>query len=279
MTRRTTVVLLTRTGPEHRFVATRLAASRPGLAAIVAVSPPHSRIRERVPRTIRRYGLAGLADRAARRALLEWSGESRRRRRQMSTVLGDGGFPADVPIHSTTGENSSETRALLDSLAPDILCVYGTGIVGARTLAAARTVALNMHTGLSPRYRGADCAFWPLFDRDPAALGATVHVCTTAVDGGAVYATDRAQLKPDDGVGAVFARCVQVGAELYRKVVDDLDVGVAAPVTQDLDAGVEYRAAMRTLVAEIAVMRAVRSGLIRRHVLIGTPGGAGAGSI
>lgn len=44
---------------------------------------------------------------------------------------------------------------MVPSLAPDIMLIYGTVLVGSKILSLARAGALNMHTGISPYYRGA----------------------------------------------------------------------------------------------------------------------------
>ncbi len=65
---------------------------------------------------------------------------------------------------------------------------------------------LNLHTGVSPRYRGADCEFWPWHEQELNFLGATVHSCTSDLDGGAIFGIATAKLEANDGLGAVFGR-------------------------------------------------------------------------
>ena len=86
------------------------------------------------------------------------------------------------------GINTPDSVRLVEQLDPDILLVFGTGIVGKAVLSKAKRIALNMHTGISPYYRGCDCAFWPLYNREWDMVGATVHECTQDVDGGRIFA-------------------------------------------------------------------------------------------
>ena len=65
-------------------------------------------------------------------------------------MLGDFEFPTHVTLFRTIGVNSAETLELLRSLEPDILCIYGTYVASDATLATARQIALNLHTGISP---------------------------------------------------------------------------------------------------------------------------------
>jgi methionyl-tRNA formyltransferase len=108
-----------------------------------------------------------------------------------------------------------------------------------------------------------------LHERQPEWLGATVHECTSAIDGGAIYGTTRASLESDDGTGAVFARCVVAGADLYEKVVRQILEGTAVAHPQDLRTGSEYRASMRSWRAELRVDRLLKEGLVRDFVAAG----------
>lgn len=260
-------VLLTGTGPEHRYVANRL-AREVGLAAVVVDhGPPLSR-RARLRQLVRRYGWRGLPSRAALRALRALWGDARERPRQIEAVLGAEAecFREPGIVHEVRGINRPAARALLDRLAPDRLLVYGTGIVGARVLSRSRLPPLNMHTGISPDYRGSDCAFWPIHNGELDRLGATVHECTARVDAGRIFATGRARLAADDGLFAVFARCVAVGADLYVRVLRDLERDALEGEPQDPTRGREYRAAMRGPRAEWRVRRAIARGAVRRFV-------------
>jgi len=199
------------------------------------------------------------------RVVLQASGEDRRRRDELSRLLGAAEFPTRVDKATTTGVNSAETVAALTKMAPDILCVYGTAVVRDEVLSLAPRIALNLHTGISPRYRGADCAFWPLHNREPEWVGATVHECTSAIDGGSIFGIRRASLAGNEGVAGVFARAVIAGANLYSEVVNDVLVGHAFSQPQDLTQGREYRAASRDWRAELRVHRQLKSGLLQRR--------------
>ena len=141
---------------------------------------------------------------------------------------------------------------------PDIIAVYGTGIVPDNVLRLARNVALNMHTGLSPWYRGVACAFWPIVDGKPEMVGATVHECTSKVDGGHIFFRQRAPLYRGDDLHAIFARAVAVGAMGYVEVISRASNGELAGERQDLTIGREFRGNMLGLRAELAARRSLR---------------------
>lgn len=222
---------------------------------------------KRIKRAIKRFGVGGSVSRALLKFTLKTTGETARRDAELVRVLGNPEFPKNIPIIETTGVNSAQTQSVLRDLAPDILCVYGTYVVSDATLSIANRFALNLHTGISPRYRGADCEFWPLHEQKLDFVGATVHACTADLDGGAIFGITRAKLEAEDGLGAVFGRCVIAGTQLYKRVVADFAAGKEVEsVPQNLSLGKEYKVAMRGWRAEARVAGLLRRGLIRKHL-------------
>jgi methionyl-tRNA formyltransferase len=259
------LVLLTGDGPEHRYVANRLDREI-GLTAVVVDEGKELTGHERRAQLHRRYTWPQLGGRAAHRLALRVLRDEPRSRQQVEHVLGPDSteWATERPVLRVHGINGDEARARIAETAPDRLLVYGTGIVGEKVLALGNLPPLNMHTGWSPDYRGSDCAFWPLFDRRPDMLGATVHEVTADVDGGRIYGRARAQLEPDDQMHAVFARCVQTGTALFVEVLSSLSRGDGPEgVSQDLTRGREYRAVDLTLRADLMVRLAIRRGLVR----------------
>lgn len=270
MSTRRRIVLLTGHQPEHCHVARSLARTGVLGAIVIDHGVPRSRTqRLRVGR--RRFGVLGLSQRLSWRALTQLTGENAREWSALTAIVGTAVMPEGIATYDVNGANTASTVELLHGLAPDVLCVYGTSIVKQPTLSTANELALNMHTGISPQFRGTDCAFWPLYEGQPQWLGATVHECTSAVDGGAIYGTSRALLERDDGIGAVFGRCVVAGADLYARILRQVLNGGAIACPQDLTVGHEYRAAMRTWRAELRVKRMLAGGLIRDYVAAGQP--------
>jgi methionyl-tRNA formyltransferase len=241
-------VLLTADGPEHRYVANRLCAELPIEAVVVDVAA-HPPSLSRAFRAGKRRGLSRLAHFAFRKAVRD----DRARERALRAVLAEedtSRFAADRVVR-VDGINGADAHAAVAALEPAAILVYGTAIVRDDMLAHARDLAFNMHTGISPRYRGTDCAFWPLVNGEPEWIGATVHECTSAVDGGKIFATARAPWEPGDRLHGAFARAVACGADLYVDAVRRYLAGDLDGEPQMLSAGVEYRGYMRTLRPEL----------------------------
>jgi len=250
------IVLLTGAGVEHRYVASRLCEAF-DIDLVVVDRREHRPSLRRAFRGGVRHGCGRLAFAAFRRTIRD----AERRERALARVLGDPPLPAARSIE-VDGINGVAARDAVAEVAPDLLLVFGTSIVGPQMLGLARRIALNLHTGVSPRYRGTDCAFWPVVNGEPEFIGATVHECTADVDGGRIFGVARARWHRGDGIHELFGRAVAAGAELY---VDTLARYLAEPPVgepQDLGIGEEYRGYMRTLVPELRARWALRRGLL-----------------
>jgi folate-dependent phosphoribosylglycinamide formyltransferase PurN len=259
------LVLLTGSGQEHRYVANRLCRCVP-LVGIVSDQAVHRASLRRAFRGGLATGVSRIGHHALRRAIHDESSFQRVLPRVLGQDLCDRFERPDL-VTSVTGINSQEAHDSIAALEPDALAVFGTTIVGPETLGLAKELAFNLHTGISPRYRGTDCAFWPVVNGEPEWLGATVHECTAEVDGGQIFAVTKAAWEPEDGVHELFARAVLAGADLYVDVLSRYVQGGAVVGTgQDLSTGREYRGYMRTLGPELKARWALRRGLLRSPV-------------
>jgi methionyl-tRNA formyltransferase len=268
------LVLLTGDGPEHRYVAGRLAAELPlcHIVADVRSRPPALRraFRAGVGSGVSRVGLE-----LFRRAVRDQAAAEDAARRVLGEEL-TRDFPPEAQVHRVRGVNSPEALTAVAALRPHALLVYGTSIVGDRMLGLAREHAFNMHTGISPFYRGTQCAFWPVANGEPELIGATVHECTAETDGGRIYAVGPAAWDERDRLHELFDRAVVKGADLYVETVRRYLAGLLEGAPQDLSIGREYRGHERTLGPELRARWALRRGLLRRtgHAAPAAPYGA-----
>jgi folate-dependent phosphoribosylglycinamide formyltransferase PurN len=260
--------VITGDGLEHRYVANKLAAVAP-LAGIVVDHGKQISAIENVRKYFRRYTTVQLLSRVWLALLRKAWGNRANRLHATLSILGRENcreFLHPELLHHVNGINSPEGVRAVAALEPDVILVYGTGIVGGKVLSLARTIALNMHTGISPYYRGCDCAFWPLYNQELHMLGATVHECVKEVDGGRIFGTTGIHLHAGDDLFAVFERCVAAGADLYVKKVQELLEHGLEGKPQDFSIGMEYKAILRDARAERKVRRSIREGMIRRYV-------------
>ncbi len=263
------IVMLTSDGLEHQYVTHALLdAFGDQISAIITAEPPPKPFRDRLRRLLRRYSVTELASRAAIAAYRRLTHAQRRREQTLARILFPNGPPNARRIeerrHVVPYHNGAKCRRMLAELEPDIIAVYGTTVIGPAVIALARHSIVNMHTGISPRYRGADTTFWPIYNDEPEWIGVTVHVLDEGIDTGAILRIGRPDLDATDDFDSVFAKTVKTGAPLYvdalRAILDDS----IEPLPQDLSEGRSYRAVERGIRAETVARRKLARGVLAR---------------
>ena len=257
------LVIITGDQPEHHYVANHLAKAHKAKAILVCTPPPR-----RSWKTVLKKAPLRFINKALRQIYLRFINDAEARHRQLSAVLGaDGAAFAqpDIVQHVGRPKDGQLARVVAD-LKPTVLAVYGTGIIPTDVLELASGVALNMHTGLSPEYRGVACAFWPLLDERPDMVGATVHECTADIDGGLIYFRAPAPLQPKDELHAIFARAVLTGTQGYVETVGAALKGTLQGNPQDLNRGREFKGTQLGIFTELKTRRALRR--LRRKGLL-----------
>lgn len=93
---------------------------------------------------------------------------------------------SDLKIdHHVQSANSQEAISILSKYNPDIVVVNGTRILSKATLECIPAPFINMHAGLTPRYRGVHGGYWALAEGRADLVGTTVHLVDPGIDSGA----------------------------------------------------------------------------------------------
>lgn len=125
------------------------------------------------------------------------------------------------------------------ALRPEVLvwAAYGNLIPGA-LLEAVAGRAVNVHASLLPRWRGAAPVAHAILAGDPE-TGITLMEGTAELDAGAILASRRIPVLPDDDAGGLTARLAALGGELLREALAEYLGGRLRPLPQDA-AGVTW---------------------------------------
>lgn len=159
--------------------------------------------------------------------------------------------------------NHPDVVALARELQPDLIAVFGTSLIRGELLKQGRIGIANLHGGLSPEYRGADCTFWALYNGEPEKVGCTLHWIDAGIDTGGLIAHVRPQVRPDDDELTLFWRAVQTSADAYAELLRRLAAGERFGQTQP-HKGRLYQVKQRGLRHEQALSRKLQRGLLQR---------------
>jgi hypothetical protein len=128
--------------------------------------------------------------------------------------------------------------AVLSALAPvEAPCavISGTSIVR-DPLLHRFPVLLNIHCGITPRYRGVHGAFWAIYDGRPDLAGVTVHRVDAGIDTGAIVSQEAIRVCPSDDYRTLPVKQYLAGAPLMVAAVRAaLDGALTARPRTDLE--------------------------------------------
>lgn len=154
-------------------------------------------------------------------------------------------------VHEVPDVSSPEMLALAEKLQPELICVFGTSLIKGALLE--RFTLINLHGGLSPEYRGADCTFWALYNGEPEKVGCTLHYIDAGIDTGRLISHVCPEVRPGDDELTLFWRAVQESANVYGEAVSRIHKGELKGAIQQ-NKGRLYQVKDRTLKSEQSLM-------------------------
>lgn len=125
--------------------------------------------------------------------------------------------------------NSSEARRALANLSPAVVVVSGTRIIARETLSAVDVPFINMHTGITPQYRGVHGAYWALVEGAATLVGTTIHVVDAGVDTGPVIAQTTFNVSSKDSIATYGYLHVAEGLPALVEAVRHAQRGTLQP--------------------------------------------------
>ena len=140
--------------------------------------------------------------------------------------------------------------------------MFGTSLIRGPLLARGRLGIFNLHGGLSPHYRGADCTFWALYNGEPDQVGCTLHRIDAGIDTGMLIAHIRPEVGEGDDELTLFWRAVRDSADAYAELLERLARGEALGEPQR-EKGRLYQVKQRGWREERRLAQRMKSGLLR----------------
>jgi methionyl-tRNA formyltransferase len=253
---RLSVMIMCGRSPRHLYVANRLCEGAHPVAIVQETGTPWSA--KKIVRTLRRGGAWHKAWRLLRDRR-RFSGDAEAR-------FFFGAQPARLARQDLLLEvphiNHPDVVALSERLQPDVMAVFGTSLIQGPLLSGARLGIFNLHGGLSPAYRGADCTFWALHNGQPDQVGCTLHAIDEGIDTGKIVAHICPEVFESDDELTLFWRAVRDSAQVYVEMLERLSRG-ERPGEPQREKGRLYQVKDRTRRAERQLSARMRNGLLR----------------
>ena len=138
-----------------------------------------------------------------------------------------------LDVYQPTKLRDGSFTELLRSLKPDVLVVVAYGrILPEDALSVPTYGALNVHSSLLPKYRGAAPVQWAVLNGDTVTGVSTMYLAPE-MDTGDVIFTEKTEIGEFETSGELFDRLMVMGAELLHKTLRAIENGTAPRSKQD----------------------------------------------
>ena len=138
-----------------------------------------------------------------------------------------------LDVYQPTKLRDGSFTELLRSLKPDVLVVVAYGrILPEDALSVPTYGAVNVHSSLLPKYRGAAPVQWAVLNGDTVTGVSTMYLAPE-MDTGDVIFTEKTEIGEFDTSGELFDRLMVMGAELLHKTLRAIENGTAPRSKQD----------------------------------------------
>ena len=174
-------------------------------------------------------------------------------------------LPGGVPRAEVNDINGNAAKNFIARIRPDLVLVSGTSLIKPGLInVSGENKIINLHTGLSPYYRGGPCTFWCLYNEELEYLGATVHFLTAGIDSGDIILSQRlTEIVPSDNEATLDAKVVRLGTALMVEAIQRYLEGNLEAVPQ-WEKGRNFLFRDHTFRKRVELERKLRSGLIPR---------------
>lgn len=254
---RSSLVLLAQDGPLSRIVFHALEREFGQFPSILEGTVP---VPQLLRRRVKRLGVRPVVGQVLFRSIaypfLGWRG--RKRIHAIKEEFGLDDSLINGPVVSVPSVNSEPARQALEGLDPSVIVVSGTRIIGGETLNSVPATFINMHAGITRKYRGVHGGYWALVEGHPEFVGTTVHLIDEGIDTGGVIAQALFAALPQDSFATYPYLHAAAGIPLLVKAVRsamDGELQTREPIAAD--SGLHYHPTLWGYLAK-RIMHGVR---------------------
>ena len=122
-------------------------------------------------------------------------------------------------IYRVSSVNSEKSRRLLMEYDPDLVIINGTRILSKEILQSINVPFINIHSGITPKYRGVHGGYWALAKGDEENCGVTVHLIDTGIDTGDILVQHKIKVSPKDNFITIPLLQLEKGIKGLKKTI------------------------------------------------------------
>jgi len=129
-------------------------------------------------------------------------------------------LPPDVPVIEVCWINGPVVAEFLSEIKPNIVVVMGISLLNQETLNSAGDIWINLHGGYLPDYRGNNCFFFAVYNRDFHKIGSTIHHLSLGIDTGDIIEIAVPPIYPSDNSEKLYCRAEKLAIHRLAYWID-----------------------------------------------------------
>ena len=139
----------------------------------------------------------------------------------------------NLPVFQPLKMKDGTALAIVQELQPELIVVAAYGrILPEEILQAAPYGAINVHSSILPKYRGAAPINWAILNGETV-TGDTIMYMAKELDAGDIIRCAETAIDPDEDAQELTARLAELGAKTLVEVVADMSRGTVTRTPQD----------------------------------------------
>lgn len=139
----------------------------------------------------------------------------------------------EIPVYQPLKMKDGTALELVKSMAPELIVVAAYGrILPEDILNTPKYGAINVHSSVLPKYRGAAPINWAILNGD-AVTGVSIMYMAKELDAGDVILCKETAIDPDEDALTLTARLAELGAEALSEAIVQIENGTVHRTAQD----------------------------------------------
>lgn len=117
--------------------------------------------------------------------------------------------------------NSAECIEALRKIKPELIIVCGTRIISKAVLESLPVKFMNIHAGITPKYRNVHGGYWALVNNDMENCGVTVHLVDEGIDTGTIIYQQKIPVTKRDNFATYPVLQLAEGMLYLKRAIND----------------------------------------------------------
>ncbi len=111
-------------------------------------------------------------------------------------------------------------RDFVQKIKPDIVFTCGVGLIKDPVFSELPDIKINLHSGITPKYKGSAGNFWPFYFLEPNWAGTTFHFLSSTLDMGNIIHQTVPELSYGDSIHEVACKAMVLACHDSLKIID-----------------------------------------------------------